>query len=157
LRTNGLEHSTPYTDINPWYSKYLNLPYLHLGDNPETGIDCFNLCRLVYREQLNIDIPYDTADWCNIVDENWYRKTHDRFFEKGGNLKYGWQKVLKAEKFNVITMSLGSTNVTNHCALFIGDNKILQTMIDKKSWIAPYGRYYKTYTMGIYKWVGMPN
>ena len=157
LRTNGLEHSTLYTDTNPWYNKYLNLPYLHLGNNTETGIDCFNLCRLIYREQLDIDIPYDTADWCNIVDENWYSKTHDRPFEKGATLKYGWQKVTNVEKFNVITMSLGSTNVTNHCALFIGDNKILQTMIDKKSWIAPYGRYYKNYTIGMFKWIGMPN
>lgn len=152
-----MEHSTLYTDTNPWYNKYLNLPYLHLGNNTETGIDCFNLCRLIYREQLDIDIPYDTADWCNIVDENWYSKTHDRPFEKGATLKYGWQKVTNVEKFNVITMSLGSTNVTNHCALFIGDNKILQTMIDKKSWIAPYGRYYKNYTIGMFKWIGMPN
>ena len=54
-------------------------------------------------------------------------------------------------------MSIGSTNVTNHCALYLGDNKILQTMIDKISWIAPYGRYYKNYTIGMFKWIGMPN
>ena len=29
-------------------------------------------------------------------------------------------------------MSLGATNVTNHCALYLGKNKILQTMIDHK-------------------------
>ena len=28
-------------DTVPWYSKYLNLPYLHLGNNPETGIGVF--------------------------------------------------------------------------------------------------------------------
>ena len=33
----------------------------------------------------------------------------------------------------------------------------LQTMIDHKSWIAPYGRWYKNFTVGIYKWIGMPN
>ncbi len=54
-------------------------------------------------------------------------------------------------------MSIGSTNVTNHCALYIGENKMLQTMINHKSWIAPYGRWYKNYTVGIYKWIGMPN
>ena len=26
-------------DITPWYSKYLNFPYRHLGNNTETGID----------------------------------------------------------------------------------------------------------------------
>ena len=152
-----MEHSTLYTDTNPWYNKYLNLPYLHLGNNTETGIDCFNLCRLIYKEQLDIDIPYDTADWCNIVDENWYNKTTIDNIGKAATEKFGWKKTTDLEKFNVITMSLGSTNVTNHCALFIGDNKILQTMIDKKSWIAPYGRYYKNYTLGMFKWIGMPN
>ena len=79
-------------DITPWYSKYLNFPYRHLGNNTESGIDCFNLCRLVYKEQLGIEIPYDTADWCNIVDEDWYNKTQDRPFDKGGTEAYGWKK-----------------------------------------------------------------
>tara|TARA_Y100000034_G_scaffold58157_1_gene70936 strand:+ start:282 stop:764 length:483 start_codon:yes stop_codon:yes gene_type:complete len=157
LVTSGAIASGQFTDIIPWYNKYLNLPYLHLGDNPETGIDCFNLCRLVYKEQLDIEIPYDTSDWCNIVDEDWYIKTHDRPFEKGGTEAYGWKKIQTPEKFNVITMSLGSTNVTNHCALYIDNNRILQTMIDHVSWTAPYGRYYKNYTIGIFKWIGMPN
>ena len=80
------------TDINPWYNKYLDFPYKHLGNDIKTGIDCFNLCRLVYKEQLGIEIPYDTADWCNIVDEDWYNKTQDRPFDKGGTEAYGWKK-----------------------------------------------------------------
>jgi cell wall-associated NlpC family hydrolase len=157
LATSGEIASTQFTDISPWYNKYLNFPYQHLGDNIETGIDCFNLCRLVYKEQLNIDIPYDTADWCNIVDEDWYNKTQDRPFDRGGTEAYGWKRVNKPEKFDVITMSLGSTNVTNHCALYVDNDKILQTMIDRQSWLAPYGRYYKTYTIGIFRWIGMSN
>ena len=121
-------------DTSPWYNKYLGFPYRHLGNNTETGIDCFN-----------------------IVDEDWYNKTQDRPFDKGGTEAFGWQKVKDLEKFNVITMSIGATNVTNHCALYIGENKMLQTMIEHKSWIAPYGRWYKNYTVGIYKWIGMPN
>ena len=157
LETSGLMHSTPSTDTSPWYSKYLNLPYLHLGDNPKTGIDCFNLCRLIYREQLDIIIPYDTADWCNIVDEDWYNKTTIDNIGKAATEKFGWKKTTDLEKFNIITMSIGSTNVTNHCALYIGSNKMLQTMIGRVSWIAPYGKYYKNYTIGIFKWIGMPN
>lgn len=154
---SGQTASLPYIDTTIWYSKYLNFPYIHLGDNPETGIDCFNLCRLIYREELNIDIPYDTSEWCNIVDEDWYSKTHNRPFDEGATEKFGWKKVSIPEKFNVITMSLGSTNVTNHCALYIGERKILQTMIDRKSWVAPYGRYYKNYTIGVFKWIGIPH
>ena len=83
LQMSGQPVSMQSTDINPWYNKYLDFPYKHLGNDIKTGIDCFNLCRLVYKEQLGIEIPYDTADWCNIVDEDWYNKTQDRPFDKG--------------------------------------------------------------------------
>ena len=66
-----------------WYKKYTGFPYAHLGDNTNSGIDCFNLIRYVYKKELDIEIPYDTADWCDIVDERWYQKTHDKAFEKG--------------------------------------------------------------------------
>ena len=157
LQMSGQTVYMQSTDISPWYNNYLGFPYRHLGNNIETGIDCFNLCRLVYKEQLGIDIPYDTADWCNIVDEDWYNKTSIDNIGKAATEAFGWKKTTDLEKFNIITMSIGSTNVTNHCALYLGDNKILQTMIDKISWIAPYGRYYKNYTIGMFKWIGMPN
>ena len=48
-----------------WYNSYTGFPYKHLGDDIETGIDCFNLCRLVFRNELNIDNP-TTSDFCNI-------------------------------------------------------------------------------------------
>ena len=109
------------TDIIPWYNKYLNFPYQHLGDNIETGIDCFNLCRLIYKEA------------------------------------FGWKQVRTPKEFDVITMSIGSTNITNHCALYIGANRILQTMVNRVSWTTVYGRYYKNYTIGIFRWIGMLN
>ena len=138
-----------------WYNKYKDFPYLHLGNNAETGIDCFNLCRLVYLKELGIDIPYISSDFCNIVDEDWYNKTHNRYFEKPNGEEpgtYGWRKVKDIQLYDVGTMSLGSTNVTNHCALYVDRGKILQTMIKHKSWVAPYGNYYKQYTTGIFRW-----
>ena len=52
-----------------WYEKYVGFPYVHLGDDPKSGIDCFNLIRYVYKNELDIDIPYDTTDFCDILDE----------------------------------------------------------------------------------------
>jgi len=138
--------------MTTWYNKYKDFPYLHLGNNAETGIDCFNLCKLVYLNELEIDFPYTTSDFCKIVDEDWYSKTQERFFEINANEKTGWRKVKEPQLYDIITMSLGSTNITNHCALYVDRNKILQTMIDHKSWIAPYGNYYKQYTTGVYRW-----
>ena len=138
--------------MTTWYNKYKDFPYLHLGNNAETGIDCFNLCKLVYLKELNINIPYTTDYFCKIIDEDWYSKTQEKLFERAATDEYGWIKVKDPKPFDVITMSLGSTNVTNHCALYVDRGKILQTMIKHKSWIAPYGNYYKQYTTGIFRW-----
>ena len=89
------------------------------------------------------------------MDEDWYTKTHERSMDAASTEAYGWKKTEDLEEFNIITMSLGSTNVTNHCALLVEKNKMLQTMIDHKSWVAPYGRYYKNYTVGMFKWIGV--
>ena len=45
-------------------------------------------------------------------------------------------------------MFFGSTHVTNHCALYLGNNKILQTMINHNSWVTNYGRYYSNTQQG---------
>ena len=141
-----------------WYNSYTGFPYKHLGDDIETGIDCFNLCRLVFRNELNIDIPYTTSDYCNIVDEDWYTKTHTQFMLDGfNNPDLGWEKVKTPQVYDIIIMSLGSSHVVNHCAIYVDLNKMLQTMINHKSWIAPYGRYYKQYTLGIYRWKNLIN
>ena len=141
-----------------WYNSYTGFPYKHLGDDIETGSDCFNLCRLVFRNELNIDIPYTTSDFCNIIDEDWYTKTHTQFMLDGfNNPDLGWEKVKTPQVYDIIIMSLGSSHVVNHCAIYVDLNKMLQTMINHKSWIAPYGRYYKQYTLGIYRWKNLMN
>lgn len=146
--------------MSNWYDQYCNLPYKHLGDNPETGIDCFNLCRLAFKQELDIDIPLSTSDFCKIVDEDWYQKTHTQFFEEGAKLEtdnFKWIKVDEPKLFDVITMSMGSTNVTNHCALYLGDGKILQTMLHRTSGVWPYRGPFKQYTTGIYRWNSLTN
>ena len=54
--------------------------------------DCYTLVRDWYKEKLNISIEYDTSHFCKIVDEDWYTKTHERYFELGGTAEYGWKK-----------------------------------------------------------------
>jgi len=140
-----------------WYKKYVGFPYKHLGEDPISGIDCFNLCTHIFKEELDIDIPWRTKDYCNIIDEDWYSKTHIRWMDDMAKEEYGWIKVKEPKLYDVILMSLGATNVTNHCAMYVARNKILQTMIDHDSWIAPYGRYYQQYTVGIYRWKSLVN
>jgi cell wall-associated NlpC family hydrolase len=142
--------------MNKWYEKYTGFPYKHLG-NSEEGIDCFNLCSMVYKKELSIDIPYLSSDFCNIVEDNWYSKTHDQYFLKGATTEHGWTKVDSPRVYDIIVMSLGSTHVANHCSLYVDKDRMLQTMSKHTSWIAPYGTYYKQYTIGIYRWKSLLN
>ena len=99
-----------------WYDKYTGLPFLHLGDDPKTGIDCWNLCMYIYRDHRNIDIKQRTIDFCNIVDDNWYNKTTQSLYEDGfKKFSHIFKKVDDAPKvFDVIVMSIGSTLISNH-------------------------------------------
>lgn len=138
--------------MTKWYDKYLNIPYKHLGNDPKSGMDCFNLCRYIYKEETGIDIPYFSFDRCNIVDDDWYNKTSDAIFENSALADKHWEHVEIPKKFDFILMSIGSTNITNHCAMYIENNKVIHSMINRPSWISPYGGYYKQYTTGLYRW-----
>jgi cell wall-associated NlpC family hydrolase len=135
-----------------WYDKYTNIPHKHLGNDTVSGMDCFNLCRYVYKQETGIEIPFASYDHCNIVDEDWFNKTTDQIFEKEVNSNSHCVKVTEPKRLDFILMSIGATNVTNHCALYLGNNKILHTMIKKPSWVSPYATYYKQYTTGVYRW-----
>lgn len=138
--------------MTKWYDKYLNIPYKHLGNDPKSGMDCFNLCRYIYNEQTGINIPYFSFDRCNIVDDDWYNKTSDPIFENSALSDPSWKRVSEPKKFDFILMSIGSTNITNHCAMYLENNKVIHSMIDRPSWVSPYGSYYQQYTTGIYRW-----
>ena len=135
------------------FEKYTKIPFKHLGDNPETGLDCFNLNRYILKEELGIDIGYESKDVNPYTDNNWYNLTNRNIMLEGfTNPKWGWVKVSSPKEFDVILMYIGATNVANHCALYIGKNKILQIRERHLSSISPYGDYYQQYTIGIYRW-----
>lgn len=149
--------------IMTWYDKYKNFPYKHLGNDPNTGIDCFNLIRLVYKQELNIDIPYTTATYCKVTDIDWYNKDCGDPFRKFWDSNLGWKEKNKRNTykeiltpFDVLVMCIPPSNNLNHTALYLGENKLLHIMIERPSWIGPFGSYYEDCTMGVFKWVGMP-
>ena len=142
--------------MNLWYDKYVNIPYKLFGTDPKTGMDCFNLLRYVFSEELNIIIPYTSSDFLKIVDDRWFEKTHQQYFLQGA--KNGdWEDVDKLKNYDFILMSLGSTNVVNHCAMYLGDNKILQMIENRPSGIYEYHKYFKQYTVKKKRWKNLQN
>ena len=147
-------------EVEKLAKKYEGIPYKHLGTDIKNGIDCFNLSRYILVNELGYTIPYFSYDFCSDEEESWYSKiTNNPMYKVANDLNKGWKKVSikDMEAFDIIIMSLGSTNCINHCALYLGNNKMLQTMVGHKSWITRYGSFYKNYTEGVYRWIGLQN
>lgn len=143
-----------------WYKKYTGLPYKHLGESIETGIDCFNLCKHIYKQELGINVSYSTSNFCNIVSDSWYNFENKEIMLNATKLDeegFKWEKVLEPKVYDLILLTIGSSNITNHCAMYVDRGRILHTVSGRKSWVAPYGNYYKQYTTGIYRWNGSNN
>lgn len=139
----------------PWFDKYVGIPYKYMGTTPKNGLDCFNLCAYILKKECLYDIPYISSDFCNIADDAWYNKTNQSFFHLAIDEKrpdFLWNRVINIRCFDVILLSIGDTNVANHCALYLGTNKIIHTMQNRASFVSPYGNYYKQYTVGVYRW-----
>jgi cell wall-associated NlpC family hydrolase len=136
-----------------WYNKYLGIPFKHLGQSPDTGLDCYTLCKHIIRAEKGIQLPYTSYEICNIADDDWYLKTNSQLLLDVVNSDTRCVKVLYPQPFDIVLLTIGSSNVVNHCALYVGSDKIIQTMIDRPSWVSSYGKYYKQYTAGIYRWI----
>ena len=146
--------------MTAWYNKYINAPYKHLGQNLVKGIDCFNLCSLVLKQECGIHVGLSSMDFCNIIDDDWYLKVTESPFEQGSKIykpDFSWELVESPSIYDLLLITIGSTNVPNHCAMYVGENKLLQTMVGRSSWVSTYGKYYKQYTTGIYRWNGLKN
>lgn len=146
--------------MTAWYNKYINAPYKHLGQSLVKGIDCFNLCSLVLKQECGIVVGLSSMDFCNIIDDDWYLKVTESPFEQGSKIHkpdFSWELVESPCIYDLLLITIGSTNVSNHCAMYVGENKLLQTMVGRSSWISTYGKYYKQYTTGIYRWNGLRN
>jgi len=149
--------------MRQWYNRYEGIPYKHLGNDPKKGVDCFNLIKYIYEKERNIIIPYTTSTFLDCPFEDWYQGLAGNPLSKLKDIQYGWQLinvdvkgVEEPEIFDIILLSMGSTNYANHTAMYVGNKKMIHVMKNiQHSRIAPYGRYYREYTEGIYRWVGM--
>jgi len=142
--------------MNQWFNNYTDIPYKLFGTDPTTGMDCFNLLCYVFEEEAGIVIPYTSSDFLKMVDDQWFTKTHEQHFLNGS--KNGdWVEVDTLQLYDLILMSLGSTNVVNHVAMYVENNKILQMIENRDSAIYDYHKYFRQYTIKKVRWKSLVN
>ena len=96
------------------FEKYIGIPYAEKGRD-ETGADCWGLIRLIYKNELSIDLPsfsaeYDTSD-------------NERLEELFAQYKEGWEPVDSPAIGDVVIFKI--FGYESHIGFCIGNNQFL--------------------------------
>jgi cell wall-associated NlpC family hydrolase len=112
-------------------------PFLH-------GLfDCYTLVRDYYTRNFNLVMPTNLQrDW------EWWNQGPNLYVEHANN--YGFENVNDIETHDLLVMSLGS-EVPNHGAIYLGENKILHHVAGRFSTIEELSTFYKTKISVVYR------
>lgn len=109
------------------YLKYIGIPYRDHGDHYD-GCDCYGICKLVYKDQRNIELPdygFLYASSGNTVEA---ADTIKSAHESGNN----WTAVDgELEPFDILLFEV--MGFISHVGVYIGDNLFLHCMKGKET------------------------
>ena len=102
--------------------KYINLPYKNVGRD-FNGVDCFGLVYLIYKNELNIELP----DFTNLMySKNWFKEGKNIIVE---NVWDKWYEVDKTEQTDLLLFYTNyKKRVVNHIGLYIGNDKFIHIL-----------------------------
>jgi hypothetical protein len=96
------------------YNKYIGLPYATNGRD-ESGIDCWGLVRLFYKQEYNIELPSYTEEYDGAYDT--------RILGMMDLYKNNWSQVQQPEVGSVIVFNI--LGEPFHVGVYIGDDKFI--------------------------------
>jgi sulfur carrier protein ThiS len=125
-----------------WSNKYVGIPFVS-GGRDYTGIDCWGLVRLVYKEQFNIELP-------SFTDEYFDNDTQ-RMQELISQYKEGWEQVDAPSEGTVVLFRV--LGAETHLGVAISSTHFLHAMEDQSSAVEAFsGTNWKNRIVGYFKY-----
>lgn len=83
-----------------WVTKYIGLPYANVGRDGSTGVDCWGLVRLAYKNEKGMDLPLHDKDYIHGYNSEQTSKVI--ISEEADN----WHVVTSPQEFDVVVFNL---------------------------------------------------
>jgi len=103
-----------------WAEDYIGIPFKNNGTD-RTGLDCYRLAVMVYRDRLNIDLPC-----LSDVFMDGTMATLKKAVKSISEVKKLWTEVKKPRPLDVILIRTG--NLTYHIGIVINRCQMLHVM-----------------------------
>lgn len=100
-----------------WSAAYLGIPHVRFGRD-RSGLDCWGLCHLVYREALGIDVP----SYLDVPPGHAERAEMGRMVD-GICAAWPWHQVDAPAEYDVAVFRMGE--LARHVGIVAGDGWML--------------------------------
>lgn len=108
--------------MSRWSDRYIGLPFLDHGRD-WCGVDCYGLCRLVYKEELGILLPlHDIGSYRSALKG----KEVSQRLNDASNDKV-WSKTTQPCRFDIAALSTG--NLPSHVGIVVDWPMVLHVQI----------------------------
>ena len=134
-----------------WSAKYVGIPWATKGSDPSQGLDCWNLIRHVYREELAIELPSYSREYQS--------NEHHAEVEAAVAAHRGeWREIEEGcvREFDAVLFWARKRNDSQHCGVMVSTREVLTVEGPSDSYIChldtdPVGRLWRLRLMGFYR------
>ena len=125
-----------------WMNKYIGIPYRDKGRDT-SGIDCYGLARLVYKEELGIDLP--------SFDDEYLAHDQNSQSELTARYKEQWQPVDSAQEGDLVVFKIAGFE--SHIGIAINDKQFLHARSGQDAAVESFDSYnWKNRVSGFFRY-----
>jgi cell wall-associated NlpC family hydrolase len=110
-----------------WTDKYIGIPFKEGGRDPNKGLDCFGLIKLVYKEEFEIDLPDYNIHYSKTNDKVSHKKDMQELDKYIENAISVWEDIKnlnnEPEDYDAVLIRLQGYVI--HIGIFVRPNMIL--------------------------------